>query len=82
MFSTKMNRRDFLKAALVGGVAVGSAPLLNACVVPTPTTPEEEAITLRMWGNHPEWKDPLLEALSFFENETGIDIELEPKPGA
>jgi raffinose/stachyose/melibiose transport system substrate-binding protein len=82
MFSTKMNRRDFLKAALVGGVALGSAPLLNACVVPTTTTTEEEAITLRMWGNHPEWKDPLLEALSFFEEDTGYNIELEPKPGA
>jgi raffinose/stachyose/melibiose transport system substrate-binding protein len=81
MLSAQMGRRDFLKVALAGGLAAGTAPLLAACA-PGPKVEEKEAVVLRMWGNHPEWKDPLLECLSFFEKETGYDIQLEPKPGA
>jgi len=31
MLSAQMDRRDFLKVALAGGLAVGTAPLLAAC---------------------------------------------------
>lgn len=72
-----LSRRDFLKLSASAGLALGAAPLLNACggglAGGTPT--------LRMWGNHPEWKDPLISNLKVFEEKAGVKIELEPKPG-
>ena len=90
MFSTDMNRRDFLKTALLGGIAACGGGLLSACGAPSATgdaqapsgAKQAGGVTLRMWGNHPEWKDPLLEALNFFEEETGNKIQLELKPGS
>ena len=61
----KMNRRSFLKATLVGSVAMGTAPVLAACVSPSAQTESTDVVSLRMWGNHPGWKDPLREALGF-----------------
>jgi raffinose/stachyose/melibiose transport system substrate-binding protein len=77
MVPSRITRREFLKLLAASGAVAGSASLLGAC---RPSAPEK--VTLRMSSNHPEWKDPLLEALSFFEKDTGIDIELEPQPGA
>jgi raffinose/stachyose/melibiose transport system substrate-binding protein len=36
---------------------------------------------LRLWSNHPEWRDALRRNLDVFEQSTGIRIALEPKPG-
>jgi raffinose/stachyose/melibiose transport system substrate-binding protein len=37
--------------------------------------------SLRLWSNHPEWKDALRRNLDVFEQSTGHKIVLEPKPG-
>lgn len=35
-----------------------------------------------MWGNHPEWKDPMLQILAAFEEATpGVHVEFTPVPG-
>jgi raffinose/stachyose/melibiose transport system substrate-binding protein len=35
-----------------------------------------------MWGNHPEWKDPMLQILAAFEEANpGIKVEFTPVPG-
>jgi raffinose/stachyose/melibiose transport system substrate-binding protein len=39
------------------------------------------ATTLRLWSNHPEWREALRRNLDVFEQSTGIKIALEPKPG-
>lgn len=76
----KLSRRDFLKLSATAGMALGAASLLNACGAGGASAPEASP-TLRMWGNHPEWKDPLLANLAVFEKQGGVKIELEPKPG-
>lgn len=42
---------------------------------------ETSDVTLRIWSNHPEWKDPFESNLASFEEMTGITLQLEPKPG-
>lgn len=70
-----MARRDFLKLTLMGGVAAGAQPAAaHAAAAPGP-------VELRMWNNHPEWKNALLANLAVFEKSSGIKIQLEPKPG-
>src|SRR3954471_5053799 len=39
-------------------------------------------VTVTMWGNHPEWKDPMLQILAAFEEANpGIKVEFTPIPG-
>src|SRR3712207_9060125 len=42
----------------------------------------QEAVTITMWGNHPEWRDPMLEILAAFEEANpGITVEFTAVPG-
>ena len=42
----------------------------------------QDAVTITMWGNHPEWRDPMLEILAAFEEANpGITVELTAIPG-
>ena len=42
----------------------------------------QEAVAVTMWGNHPEWRDPMLEILAAFEEVTpGVTVEFTPVPG-
>jgi ABC-type glycerol-3-phosphate transport system substrate-binding protein len=42
----------------------------------------QDALTLTIWGNHPEWKDPMLQILAAFEETTpGVKMELTNVPG-
>ena len=36
---------------------------------------------LRIWSNHPEWREALRKNLDAFEQQSGIKLMLEPKPG-
>jgi ABC-type glycerol-3-phosphate transport system substrate-binding protein len=65
------SRRDILRLAGLGALALGPASRAAAQGRPR----------LRLWSNHPEWKDALRRNLDAFEQSTGIAIVLEPKPG-
>ena len=42
----------------------------------------QDAVTITMWGNHPEWRDPMLEILAAFEEANpGIKVEFTAIPG-
>ena len=42
----------------------------------------QDAVTITMWGNHPEWRDPMLEILAAFqEANPGITVEFTAIPG-
>jgi ABC-type glycerol-3-phosphate transport system substrate-binding protein len=42
----------------------------------------QDAVTITMWGNHPEWRDPMLEILAAFEEANpGITVEFTGIPG-
>jgi ABC-type glycerol-3-phosphate transport system substrate-binding protein len=42
----------------------------------------QDAVTVTMWSNHPEWRDPMLEILAAFEESNpGITVELTGIPG-
>jgi ABC-type glycerol-3-phosphate transport system substrate-binding protein len=42
----------------------------------------QDALTITMWGNHPEWRDPMLEILAAFEESNpGITVEFTGIPG-
>lgn len=42
----------------------------------------QDAVTITMWGNHPEWRDPMLEILAAFEETNpGITVEFTGVPG-
>ncbi len=42
----------------------------------------QDAVTVTMWGNHPEWKDPMEQLLAAFEEtHPGITIEFTGVPG-
>ena len=42
----------------------------------------QDAVTITMWGNHPEWRDPMLEILAAFEEANpGITVEFTAIPG-
>jgi raffinose/stachyose/melibiose transport system substrate-binding protein len=42
----------------------------------------QDALTITMWGNHPEWRDPMLEILAAFEEtHPGVTVEFTGVPG-
>jgi raffinose/stachyose/melibiose transport system substrate-binding protein len=42
----------------------------------------QDGLTITMWGNHPEWRDPMLEILAAFEEANpGIKVEFTGIPG-
>src|SRR5215211_5369861 len=42
----------------------------------------QDALTITMWGNHPEWRDPMLQILAAFEEvNPGITVEFTGIPG-
>ncbi len=42
----------------------------------------QDTLTITMWGNHPEWRDPMLEILAAFEEtHPGVTVEVTGVPG-
>jgi raffinose/stachyose/melibiose transport system substrate-binding protein len=72
-----VNRRRILQTA-------GGAAALAALGLPRFTigASAQDALTLTIWGNHPEWKDPMLQILAAFEETIpGVKMELTNVPG-
>ena len=70
-----LNRRRLLAGAggLAAMAALGPARFALAA--------QENAVTITMWGNHPEWKDPMEQILAAFEEtHPGITVEFTPYP--
>ncbi len=76
MLTTTMNRRHILRLATAGALALAARPRPAAAQA----RPGSGA-SLRLWSNHPEWKDALRRNLDVFEQSSGIKVALEPKPG-
>jgi raffinose/stachyose/melibiose transport system substrate-binding protein len=75
----RLNRRRLLRQA-------GGAAALAALAGPVAFRPRaargQENVTVTMWGNHPEWKDPMQEILDAFQTATpGVTVELTEVPG-
>jgi raffinose/stachyose/melibiose transport system substrate-binding protein len=63
-------------AAASGAAPAAAAPTAAAAAKPT------QSATLTMWGNHPEWKDPLTKLVGVFTTANpGITINLDFKRG-
>ena len=68
---TRFDRRRLLQ---VMGSAAALAALGQAGF--TVGARAQDAVTVTMWGNHPEWRDPMLEILAAFqESHPGITVE-------
>ena len=70
-----VNRRRLLAGAggLAAAAAFGPARLAVAA--------QEGAVTITMWGNHPEWRDPMEEILAAFEeSHPGVAVEFTAFP--
>jgi raffinose/stachyose/melibiose transport system substrate-binding protein len=76
MPSLTPSRRHVLRLAAGGLLALGRGPRPAAA-----QAQPGAGASLRLWSNHPEWKDALRRNLDAFEQSTGIKIGLEPRPG-
>jgi ABC-type glycerol-3-phosphate transport system substrate-binding protein len=77
LFPTRLDRRRLLQG--IGGSATLAALGVPAFPVGAKA---QDALTITMWNNHPEWRDPLLEILAAFEEVTpGVKVELTGIPG-
>ncbi|HEY7138558.1 MAG TPA: extracellular solute-binding protein [Methylomirabilota bacterium] len=73
MSTPPISRRTILRLAGAGSLlAVGVG---RAGAQARPGEP------LRIWSNHPEWREALRKNLDAFEQQSGIKLTLEPKPG-
>ncbi|MGH2616143.1 MAG: ABC transporter substrate-binding protein [Thermomicrobiales bacterium] len=74
---TRLDRRWLLQAA--GGAAALAAFGHRGFTIGASA---QDAVTITMWGNHPEWRDPMLEILGAFEEVTpGVSVEFTGVPG-
>ncbi len=68
--SLALSRRRILQAS--GGLAAAAA----LGTLGARTASAQDAITVTMWGNHPEWKDPMGEIIAAFEAAVpGVTID-------
>jgi xylobiose transport system substrate-binding protein len=74
-FVAPFTRRRFLAgAAGMATIAASSGFSISARA--------QDAVTITMWGNHPEWKDPMQEILQAFQTANpGITVQFTPYPG-
>jgi raffinose/stachyose/melibiose transport system substrate-binding protein len=76
----RLSRRGLLKAtgALAGAAAL-AGPMAN---IGLRVVGAQDSVTVTIWGNHPEWKDPMEEILAAFTAaNAGIETELTEIPG-
>lgn len=74
MATLPISRRTLLRLAGTGTVlAAGPGRAAAQQARPGPM--------LRLWSNHPEWREALRRNLDAFEQSSGIKLTLEPKPG-
>ncbi|MFC2029740.1 extracellular solute-binding protein [Chloroflexota bacterium] len=85
-----MSKHVRLSLLIIGVLLVSMIAQCGTSPSPEPAPPEaeqpaaevsDEVVTLTMWGNHPEWKDPVLAMVEAFEAEhPNIKVEVEQKP--
>lgn len=74
MATLPISRRTLLRLA-------GTATALAAGPGRAVAQQARPGATLRLWSNHPEWREALRKNLDAFEQSSGIKLTLEPKPG-
>jgi raffinose/stachyose/melibiose transport system substrate-binding protein len=76
---SRITRRRLLQAS--GGLAA-SAAFAGTYGAINPRAALAADVTATIWGNHPEWKDPMQEIVDAFQQATpGIKLELSEFPG-
>jgi raffinose/stachyose/melibiose transport system substrate-binding protein len=73
MATLPISRRTLLRLTGAGVLLAAGPGRAGAQARPGPT--------LRLWSNHPEWREALRKNLDVFEQSSGIKLTLEPKPG-
>ncbi len=72
------NRRSLLKA----GGALAAAGALTSFTFGIRPAGAQDAVTVTMWGNHPEWAEPMQALIDAFqEANPGIEIDFSATPG-
>ena len=76
---SRLSRRSVMKrAGAIAAATMNGGPW----VVRSRGVAAQDTVTVTIWGNHPEWKDPMREILDAFEAATpGIKVELTEIPG-
>jgi xylobiose transport system substrate-binding protein len=73
--ATPFTRRRFLAGAAGAGTLAAAGGRIG-------TARAQDAVTITMWGNHPEWKDPMQEILQAFQTANpGIEVQFTAYPG-
>ena len=76
-FGMTIDRRSLLRNT---GAAAGLAALAAAGLRIDASA--QDSVTVTLWGNHPEWKDPMQEILDAFQAAVpGVTIEMTQIPG-
>ncbi len=76
--SRRTGRRQLLKA----GGALALAGAMSPIAFTIRQAGAQDAVTVTMWGNHPEWADPMRALLDAFqEAEPGIQVDFSTVPG-
>ena len=71
--SRSLSRRRMLQSAGVLAAGLGLSPLAR---MGRNAASAQDAVTVTMWGNHPEWKEPMEELIQAFQAAVpGIEID-------
>jgi raffinose/stachyose/melibiose transport system substrate-binding protein len=74
----RTDRRSLLKA----GGALAAAGALTSFSFTIRSAGAQDPVTVTMWGNHPEWTEPMEELIAAFEAANpGIQIDFSTTPG-
>lgn len=76
----RLSRRGLLKAS--GGLAGAAALGVGGVIGHIHLAEAQDAVTVSIWGNHPEWKDPMQEIIDAFQSaHPDVRVELTMFPG-
>jgi raffinose/stachyose/melibiose transport system substrate-binding protein len=76
----RINRRRLLQTT--GGVAAGAAMSGALGLITIGGASAADSVTVTIWGNHPEWKDPMQAIVDAFQAATpGVKVELTELTG-
>lgn len=74
----RSDRRSLLKA----GGALAAAGALTSFSFSLRSAGAQDAVTVTMWGNHPEWAEPMQALLDAFQAAVpGIEVDFSTTPG-
>jgi raffinose/stachyose/melibiose transport system substrate-binding protein len=75
----RTDRRSLIKA----GGALAAAGALTSFTFGIRSAGAQDAVTVTMWGNHPEWTEPMQELIAAFEAANpGIKIDFSATPSS